>query len=644
MDVDKSTLISIACLMSTLGSVPRSQKLTIEPNSTDSPDADKTSPEKEQATESTKFISSLKQFSIDKGRYKHYGALMSSQDLEKITQTTKPEDIRNIEQNTGSSMKDQDSHVIERANERDLKLADVKTPKQKSISASTPATSLLSPLNSVNTSISTDKTESRPQFGDGMMGDIMQLKIEQEKTKQMQLKCELSRSVAELLKNAEGQGQATEVIKRLFFETLQDTSLSSNNDVRSHSAPSPVMPRSARSAHSSPKLQTRIVIPEPHLAPSPTKPREVGRKRPASTLSPMALHSQHCYLLNPQASEEQISNKSQKVEGMQSVELRRDRSPISEQQSRRPSSQNSTFESIGGTRALSLAESTSGRSISGTSTLMGSLSMSNFHSGAMTKDQNTSEDAQRDSGIARMYQTPVLSVNGMYPVYFAPYTSAHDPSRQIVPQDHSKQLLPTLIEQIPAEAKMIQTRNQEDPSKLDEAQQHHNASHSFEHQKPWLHSRHLYPPQAPQAPQGNNVPASRSSLPSIAYIEGAHAPNIKHRPGTSPEQSNTLATESEPHTLQNTPQLRPQQGQQLYYMNSAPVSISGNTAYVPSHYFIPPPLQPGMVSWVPNAVADRRREDEEPYSHKKRRGLKSGISFMISTPQNPPARKYNKLL
>lgn len=631
--------------MSTLSSVLRSQKLSIEPNSTYSPDGDNTSPNKEQASDSAGFISNLKQFSIDKRRYKNFGTLMTSQDLEKIIQGTKSETLNNIEQVPGNSFKGHNSPKFEGSNEKDSKFAEVKTPKQKSISVSTPATSLLSPLASINTSISTDKTEGRPQFGEGMMGDIMQLKIEQEKTKQMQLKCELSRSVAELLKNAAGHGQATEVIKRLFFETLQDTGLQSNNVVHPEPTSHPVIPSSIRSGHPSPKLQTRIVIPEPHLAPSPSRTsKEISRKRPLSTLSLTSLQTHHSYLLNPDVTEEQNSNKT-KLELLQSVENGSNRSSMSEQQSRRPSPPNSTFESVTGTRALSLAESTSGRSASGTSSVLGSLSMSNIHSGPFLKDQNVYEDGLRDSNGFRATSAP--GVNGMYPVYFAPHpnlTPPHDLTQQVKMQDPNKPQplhLPIPIERISAEFKAHHTRHQECSQKQDGTQLQHIILHSLEQQRLWLHPNHLYPLQISQ---GSNSLSHRSSLPSIAYIESAHAPMTQNRPGPSLEQVNILKSEVEVHPPQQTPQLSPQQGQQLDYMSSAPVSIPGNT-YVPSHYFIPPPLQPGMVSWVPSAVApDRRHEEEEPYSHKKRRGLKSGISFMISTPQNPPARKYNKLL
>lgn len=639
-------MISLVSLMSTLESVPRSRKIPLEPNITTSANGEDSSPEKVQATEPAEFISSLKQFSIDKRRYKHYGTLMTGQDLEKITQATKSEMSDNNEQEPASSSKVQYSPKIEKINERDAKLAEVKTPKQKSISTSTPATSLLSPLASINTSISTEKTEGRPQFGEGMMGDIMQLKIEQEKTKQMQLKCELSRSVAELLKNAEGHGQATEVIKRLFFETLQDTLSLHDNTSQPQSTLHPVIPSSIRSAHSSPQLQTQIVIPEPHLAPSPSKfVREIPRKRPLSTLSLSLLQTHYSCPLKSEITEKRDSNDETKQENLPSVEDRTNRSPMSEQQSRRPSPPNSTFESISGTRALSLADSTSGRSASRASSVLGSLSMSNIHSGAMIKDQTAYEDAQRDSNVVRMYQASTPGVSGMYPVYFAPYPTQvppHDLSRQIILQDHTKQSLPKPIDQISPESKTHFTRHQVSLPKQDGSQPQYNTPHSLDHLRQWLHPHHLY---SLQLSQGSSVPTSRGNLPAITYLEGAQTSVVQNRPASSSEQGNILTSGMETRPSQQNPQLSPQHGQQLYYMNSAPVSVSSNSAYVPSHYFIPPPLQPGMVSWVPSAVApDKRREEEEAYGNKKRRGLKSGISFMISTPQNPPARKYNKLL
>lgn len=73
-----------------------------------------------------------------------------------------------------------------------------------------------------------------------------------------------------------------------------------------------------------------------------------------------------------------------------------------------------------------------------------------------------------------------------------------------------------------------------------------------------------------------------------------------------------------------------------YYVNSPPGGHG--PAMVPSQYFIPPPLAQGMVPW-PVAILEKRGEDEPPAKKTKQKGE---INFMITTPKNPPARKYNK--
>lgn len=81
--------------------------------------------------------------------------------------------------------------------------------------------------------------------------------------------------------------------------------------------------------------------------------------------------------------------------------------------------------------------------------------------------------------------------------------------------------------------------------------------------------------------------------------------------------------------------------QHYYYVNSLPPGVQ-SAPMMPSQYYIPPPQ--GMIPWGMAPVPERKRDAEETsHVHKKPRGGKSNINFMITTPKNPPARKYNKL-
>lgn len=85
------------------------------------------------------------------------------------------------------------------------------------------------------------------------------------------------------------------------------------------------------------------------------------------------------------------------------------------------------------------------------------------------------------------------------------------------------------------------------------------------------------------------------------------------------------------------------QEQQVYFMNSLPPCAGSGPPIMGPQYFALPPLTPaGPVVWQGPPVHERKWEEEETYVHKKRRGSKNGISFMINTPKNPPARKCKK--
>lgn len=76
--------------------------------------------------------------------------------------------------------------------------------------------------------------------------------------------------------------------------------------------------------------------------------------------------------------------------------------------------------------------------------------------------------------------------------------------------------------------------------------------------------------------------------------------------------------------------------QPVYYMNAlSPLPAP----MVPSQYYMPS----NMVPWKLMPLAtEKRRDEDESHVPKKAKTGKNNLNFMISTPKNPPARKYNK--
>ncbi|KAM9927337.1 hypothetical protein OXX59_002620 [Metschnikowia pulcherrima] len=82
--------------------------------------------------------------------------------------------------------------------------------------------------------------------------------------------------------------------------------------------------------------------------------------------------------------------------------------------------------------------------------------------------------------------------------------------------------------------------------------------------------------------------------------------------------------------------------QPMIYMNTP----HGAPASAMPQYFVPPPIctAPNTMSWPAPQIAQQRKRNSEGETNacRKHKAAKSGISFMISTPNNPPAQKYNK--
>lgn len=83
------------------------------------------------------------------------------------------------------------------------------------------------------------------------------------------------------------------------------------------------------------------------------------------------------------------------------------------------------------------------------------------------------------------------------------------------------------------------------------------------------------------------------------------------------------------HSLPSQYLATPQPLQPHYYINSPPQGVPG---LVQLQYVIPPPLGPVMP------YQPQEKASEPP----QKRAKKGAINFMITTPKNPPAKKYNK--
>lgn len=81
-----------------------------------------------------------------------------------------------------------------------------------------------------------------------------------------------------------------------------------------------------------------------------------------------------------------------------------------------------------------------------------------------------------------------------------------------------------------------------------------------------------------------------------------------------------------------------QNRQPYYYVNLQQQAMGG--PIMGSQFIIPPPLSQ-VMPWQVAPPPVEKKEEEAP--HKKHRSSKNGINFMITTPKNPPAKKYNKL-
>lgn len=153
------------------------------------------------------------------------------------------------------------------------------------------------------------------------------------------------------------------------------------------------------------------------------------------------------------------------------------------------------------------------------------------------------------------------------------------------------------------------------------------------------------PPPPPAGPHGVQTPSNEnnSSLGSPYQqkyqVMYHHHPPPPPPPGPSSHPSQGQPPQTQPYSNHYMPQR-----QYHYYIASPPNQPAGHGQY-PATSMIPPlnQVQPGLYA----PPETKEVEDPSP-SYKKqksvstgRTGSSGGINFMISTPKNPPARKYN---
>ncbi|KAF3994037.1 hypothetical protein FT663_00057 [Candidozyma haemuli var. vulneris] len=136
--------------------------------------------------------------------------------------------------------------------------------------------------------------------------------------------------------------------------------------------------------------------------------------------------------------------------------------------------------------------------------------------------------------------------------------------------------------------------------------------------------------------QGQNQPHHSKSTSQSDESENLGSPYSHKYPvvfQSSPLQyPRTPGSAQQP---QRPPPPQTQPPQPYYYVNSSPQGVPG--PLMPSQFLVPPPV--GTVFPWGQAQAPAPEREDKPKRHKSN---KNGINFMITTPKNPPAKKYNK--
>lgn len=501
------------------------------------------------------FLPGLKSFNINRSKYKHYGHLMTSEQVESMMRS----ESKDLKESRSSLMLSADIDVTSPLDPRRVRVendlaSDLRdAPERNETEENDPQKNDIEPESSdVNDRNDTqgdsdgvDPREALPSrahdnirgelnlstgiprltlediqvairgldfdigksYGEETVRELLRLRVEQERTKQTQYKYKLSQMVLELLKEAESHGFGGDLIRKLFLDDTSDEYKDYLHLLRSHLT-SDMESGPLKRKRDESRVSVPVHTPSPNKLPVIDESTVVGQNAPS-----------RC----PSGS--QILNQSmgQNLGQILGQPLGRYLQPAP----------------VAATTANSGANSVSG-SISGPS-----------HSPNL----------------------PVYLLH-VYPVY---YTQM--PEQVATKHDDSESLgLP--YQKYPAVV-------------------FHSLPQQFNQQQSLLHQPQLHPPQSQQQ---------------------------QHQQQQQQQQQQQVAQG---------------QGRPFFYVNSLPPGMTGPV--MTSQYFIPPPLPSNMVAWGASAPVPEKRSDEETHHNKRQRGNKNSINFMITTPKNPPAKKYNKL-
>lgn len=151
------------------------------------------------------------------------------------------------------------------------------------------------------------------------------------------------------------------------------------------------------------------------------------------------------------------------------------------------------------------------------------------------------------------------------------------------------------------------------------------------------------PPKAGSELESLGLPYAGQKYPAVViHLLPPQFPNLQQQQQQQQQHALGLQLQLQHQThVQQPPPMNPNQaGRPYYYVNLLPPGMAG--PMMTSQYFIPPPLPSGMVQWPTSAPIPEKKSEEEHHHPKRHRGSKNSINFMITTPKNPPAKKYNK--
>jgi len=499
------------------------------------------------------FLPGLKSFNIEQAKYKHYGHLMTADQVEKImVKNEEPKDLRSnlvlsSNLNPGTSPLDPPKRENRKREAESGTKKEAETAPEPSQNCNNSDTRLdhldhlehdylMEPRldgRMENQSIldhllhALDVSFDKP-YSEETMREMLRLRVEQERTKQTHYKLKLSQAVLQLLKEAESHGFGGDLIQKLF---LDDTAA----DYRTY-------------------MHYLGSIPSEDL-----RRKLAGESIYVSHNVPMDHHQEHHvpHGHRPQPTHTPSPNKLPVADNV--------------------NMQNSHHFASGSHLALAR------------------------HSVSGTQANSALESASSISGPSRLPNLPVYQLH-VYPIYYAQMPEQMQ-QQVMVQQGHAQTNAPQGAPQTGQPGQPGQPgQSQSGQSGLNQ-QYKEDESLGLPYQKYPGVVYHSLPPQF------------RNSGPGLV---------------------------SQPMTQPMGQQLIPQGGRPYYYVNSLP---PGMRPVMTSQYFVPPLLPSGMVPWGTSAPTSYKKPDEDHHHHhhKRQKGNKNSINFMITTPKNPPAKKYNKL-